>query len=326
MEAMKKNHKNYYIAIIFMLTFVFNDLIFDYLFSFNGSDIISFVFTLLASIIVFVWNRKLKKTTIKNEFDDVSKFIKSNFDNWQVLFSILDIICGLISILSGMAMLACVFKFAKIVYVPTKILVVTNKEKSLIKAISKGSLVWVLGRTTSKTNKGESKMKKIIKNIKNNPRTIIFGLICGGVFGCAADICAKQIIANIPLWLNILAVAFVSIIAFLGCCWIGWDKAKQYTLRTANKVLNDENYDKLYNFCQDLEAKQLEEDKAKKEQEAKEKQDAADRKKALKLAAEEEAKKVAEQEAKAEKERLLALAARIKAEDAAKVEQTKTEN
>lgn len=210
MEAMKKNHKSYYIAIIFMLTFVFNDLIFDYLFSFEGSDMISFVFTLLASIIVFVWNRKLKKSKIKGEFEDVTKFIKSNFDNWQVLFSILDIVCGIISILSGLAMVACIFKFTKIVYVPTKIIVVTNKEKSLIKAVSKGSLVWVLGRTTSKTNKGESKMKKIIKNIKNNPKTIIFGLICSGVFSYASYLFLNHVITkNIPLWLNIVAVALV---------------------------------------------------------------------------------------------------------------------
>lgn len=327
MEAVKKNNRNYYIALIFMLVFVFNDLIFDYLFSFDGSNIISFIFTLLASIIVFVWNKKLKKSKIKGEFEEISTFIKSNFDNWQVLFSVLDILCGLISIMSGFAMLACVFKFTKVIYVPTKILVVTNKEKSLIKAISKGSLIWTLGRTASKTKKGESKVKKVITNIKNNPKTIMFGLICSAVFGYASYLCMNNVISKtIPLWLNIAIIVLVAVVAFFGCCWIGWDKAKNYTLRTADKILNDENYDKLYKFCQDLETQQLETDKVAKELADKEKQDAIDRKKALKLAAAEEAKQVAEEEARAEKERLLALAAQIKAEEAAKTEDTKTEN
>lgn len=310
----KKKYKNYYIAAILMLVFIFNDLIFDYLFNFGTSDFISFLFTLGASIIVFIWNRKLKKSRITGEFENISKFIKSNFDNWQLIFSVLDIICGIISLLSGLSLLACIFKALKVFYIPVKMIVVTNKEKSLITAVSKASIVWVIGRTITKNKKGENKMKKIITNIKNNPKTIIFGFIAAFVFGVAAYSLVMTLWTAVWTWLLWTIVGVSSVIAFLGCCWIGWDKAGQFVLRTADKVLDDTRYNQLLELCDKLTVEQAaankvkSEDKVKAKEKAKAdkvaaKQNKIDRKEAKALAKRQEKQEAKEAELKAKADR-----------------------
>ena len=307
-SEVKKNHKDYYIAAILMLVFVFNDLIFDYLFTFDSSDFISFLFTLAASIIVFVWNKKLKSSKITGEFENISKFIKSNFDNWQVIFSVLDIVCGLICLCSSLSLLACVFKALKIVYIPTKIIVVTNKEKSLITAVSKASIVWVIGRTITKNKKGEEKkMKKVFTNIKNNPRTIIFGLIAAFVFGVAAHSLLTTFVPMTPVWLLWTIVGIFAVVAFIGCCWIGWDKAEQAVLRTAYKFLGAEKYSQLVAYCDKLKLEQAAENKVASENKVAEKEKA-------------KADKAAEKQKKLDEKEALALAKKKEKEEAKNAE------
>lgn len=307
-----ENHRSYYIASIFMFIFILNDLIFDYLFTFNGSDLVSFIFTLATSIIVFIWNRKLRTMRMAGDFEKVSKFIKSNFDNWQVIFSILDIICGIISLLAGISMIACVFKALKIFYVPAKIVSVTNKEKTIITTISKGSLMWTVGRTITQKNKykGENfSMKKLLENIKNNPKTIFYGFISGGIFGYSAYSLIEKYISTIADVYKYFIIGFVCILAFLGCCWIGWDKMGQYALRTANKTLSPELYNELLITLDNFNTMQKAQNKVIADDAKAERQKKSDEKKAIAL----EKKQRKEKEKQEENARIQKLVDDIKA-------------
>ena len=342
MDGVKTKNKGYYVALWLMLLFVFNDLIFDFLFNFNGSDLISFLFTLAASVIVFVWYGKLKRTKITGEFGEISTFIKSNFDNWQVIFSILDIVCGIISLLSGIAFFACIFKALKFVYIPVKIVVVTNKNKTLIKAVSKSSLIWTIGRTATKNNnKKDSKMKTILKNIKNNPRTLIFGAICAVVFGYGGYAACEQFIGTeASFWPKAIIMIGFGILAFIGCILVGWDTIRSAKLYSASKKLLPEKCEQLINVAETLieeqkgEVEKAEQDKiAKKVAKAEDKEALAIAKKAAKeqAIADKKAKKEAEKLAKEQEEaerktRLLARAEEIKAEMAAKAQETNKED
>ena len=168
----------YYLGILIMLLFVVGDLVFDFVLNFEGSDAVSFACTLVAAITVFYGSYSIKKNHITNEFERATAFIKSNFDNWQVTFSILDIVCGAISILSGIAFLSAIFKVVKVGYVPLKIAVVTNKGKSVVKAVAKVSLLWTSGRLLSECGdnnnikENDSMFKKIGNALKTTGQWI----------------------------------------------------------------------------------------------------------------------------------------------------------
>lgn len=159
---MKKN-LGLVVASILMLIFVASDLLFDFAFNFNASDYIAFGFTLASAIITFVATYKLKRQEILTTFDKTTAFVQSNFNNWQVVFSVLDIVCGLISILAGLVFIGGIFKVVKVVYLITKFIVVTNKTKTIFKSVSKFSLLWTAGRLFYKSQGGKMSTQKLSK-------------------------------------------------------------------------------------------------------------------------------------------------------------------
>lgn len=280
-----------------MVLFVVNDLVFDFLFNFNTSDYISFAFTLAASIITFVCTFKITKDKISAQADKMTTFIKSNFNKWQVIFSILDIVCGIISILSGLAFLAGIFKIVKFCYLPTKFIVVTNKSKTIIKTVTRTSLIWTAGRTMLRLKKMENKEVKSEKLSKIQIASIC-GAVAGVIFAIVSVFVPQIAIAGDYVYNILIATGVEGICAFAGTF-------KGYTKRTQEEI------DKIKN-------KQVE-----KQEKAIEKEALKEIKKAEKLAhqsqAEQEknaAKAEAEAKAKAEREK-------AEAEYRAKVEEAK---
>lgn len=170
---MQKSVK-YLIAIACLVLFVSCDLMFDYAFDFNGSDSISFGFTSISAILVFIFTGKLAQEQ-KGGYYKASKFIQSNFDKVQVTFSILDVICGLISICAGLTFLISV-KIIKLIYIPIKILVVLNKEKSILKPIAKFSLMWVFTRNV-RNSKGEEMAEEKTGVVETVQKTSFFAKV-----------------------------------------------------------------------------------------------------------------------------------------------------
>lgn len=317
----------YYIAIAVMCLFVVNDLVFDFLFDFEGSDAISFCCTLIAAIIVFYYTYKVKKDNVAGKFQDTAKFIQSNFDNWQVLFSILDIICGVISLLSGIAFLSCFFKIIKVGYVPVKITVVANKSKTTIKAISKFSNLWIAGRLLLASEKKEQNnegskdnmFKKIGEAISNFGKLIwankksIIGTCAAVASGVVTAIATHQdIISFLPtitvFGINImpyLAGLIIFGLTELGVTGKGFESIAGFFARVA---ATKEKKSAAKQLKETLKA----EAKAKKEAEIAEKKQAEEDKKALELLAKREAEIKAEEDKKAEEQRLLARALELK--------------
>ena len=230
----------YLIAIAFMLLFIFNDLLFDFAFTFNSSDTIAFLFTFLSAIIVFIATGKIKNDEVKKHYYKTSAFIKSNFDNAQVIFSILDIICGLISIFSSYFLLACTFKFVRIIYIPTKIMVVANKEKSLLKPITKFSFFWTSVRIIEK--KGG-----IMANFfKSNKQTLIFGSLISALCGVSVYF-ALPLFVTLAKWLVIVIAVACFFVVFALVFLVGHDTIESLALRLAKKVLPAEKYEQLIN-------------------------------------------------------------------------------
>lgn len=207
-----KNNLGMIIASVFMLLFVASDLLFDFAFNFNASDYIAFGFTLASAIITFVATYKLKRQEILATFDKTTAFVQSNFNNWQVVFSILDIVCGIISILSGLIIIGGVFKFVKVGYLITKFIVVTNKTKTLAKSVGKFSLLWTAGRILTKKQGGEMSTKKLSKT---QIATIIAAVI-GIVFAIVSVFVPQIAIAGDMIYNIGIATGIEAVAAFVG--------------------------------------------------------------------------------------------------------------
>ena len=233
--VVEKINLKYIIAIVLMLMFVFCDLLFDLALTFEASDLIAFIFTLLSAVIVFIYSRQVRHDEMVLKYSKITTFIKSNFDKWQVIFSILDIVCGLISILSTLY-LAYVFKIVRFVYVPVKMLVVMNKFKSEIKPIAKFSYFWLGMRLLNK--KGGRVMKNFLKS---NKETLIYGFLVSGL-------CAVTTYFSLPNFIavsNVVAIlisAGVFILVYALGFRIGFDTIESLALRDAKKNLNEQKY------------------------------------------------------------------------------------
>ena len=268
-----------------LLLFIFNDLLFDFVFSFGSSDIIAFIFTLLSAIIVFVFTGKRKRDEVKNHYYETSEFIRSNFDNAQVVFSVLDIICGVISIFSSYFLLSFAFKAVKIFYIPTKIVVVANKERSLLKPITKFSFFWTSMRLL------EKKGGIMAKFIKSNKQTLSFGLLVSA-FSAVATYFALPLFVSLANWLYLVIAAGCFIVVFALIFLVGHDTVESLALRLAKKVLPAEKYEEILKIYNDAVA----ELKANKEKEALVAKAKVEAEKRLKAEKKEEEAKAKEQE------------------------------
>lgn len=235
----KKINLRHIIAIIFMLLFIFNDLFFDYVLSFKESDFIAFIFTLLSATIVFIGTWKVKKDEGEKAYYKATRFIKSNFDNAQVIFSVLDIVCGLISLFSTYFFLSCTFKIVKIFYIPTKIVVVINKEKSLLKPITKFSFFWSAMRLITKQG------GVMVNFLKRNKWTLIIGTLISAFCGFGFYVGFPIFVPSIPHWALILASVGLALLVFGATFFLGNDTVKSFVFRTAKRVLPEEMYNQL---------------------------------------------------------------------------------
>lgn len=242
----------YIIAIVCLLLFISLDLVFDYAFTFETSDYISFIFTLLSAVIVFVCTGKLAS----DKYYTATAFIKSNFDKVQVIFSILDIVCGIISIIAGLTFLFAI-KIIKIIYVPVKLLDVANKLKSLFKPFAKFSLMWTATRNLE-IAKGEN--MKFNEFVKANKWTILIGAVLSLMIAASVYAIVPTLVA-IPLWVNILIAIVAFALAYLAAFFLGRDTLSGLALRMASKNLSEEKYEQLISLYNQLVAKEAEEEK-----------------------------------------------------------------
>lgn len=271
----------YLIASLFMLFFVVNDLVFDFLFNFETSDYIAFASTLIASIITFICTYQIIKGNITQKADKITAFIKGNFNGWQIVFSALDIVCGLISILSGVAFLGGVFKFIKIAYIPVKSIVVFNKSKTVIKDVSKFSLVWTVSRILTRNNKGEKVMEKK-KNFFawiNANKCTIGGIAVGAVtaFSGAGVIDISVLPALMVGAVNITPILYYFILGLLTIlCSFFPETVEKFVARVAQakadkeqKAINNEAKKEMKEEEKKANQTQAEQEKAKAKEEAK---------------------------------------------------------
>lgn len=251
MGAMSKSNKILYSILIgTALCFALIDLICG----FSGCPDVASLFSMLSALIIGIGAYKTRMLSINSGVDKSIGYIKKNFDKWNVILSILDVICSLVALLSGFAVVGVITGIG----LAGRIIVLIYKFRS-VSFIVIGFVIIYLFKRRNKS------MSKFLLNIKNNPRTLIFGVLSAGVFGFAGYYVANLVFASLVPWLAYPIAAIFGLAGFLLCCWIGWDNVKSIVFFQARKTLSPENYDKLVDTVAELENEQAEEQKAKAE-------------------------------------------------------------
>ena len=187
-----------------------------------------------------------------------------------IILSVLDVVCGIIAIFytsmivtSVLASIACgTIWSGRFIQ-----LVKTERLAKSLRVLSTASIAYIAVR-----KKRSEYMKKILQNIKNNPLTIIFAVIGGGVMAFVTYSLAQLYFITLPQWLYIIFAIVAAIITIALVFVLGWDTVKSAILRSAKKSLSDENYNKVVEMVGTLEAAQAEDAKAQAETVAKSKE------------------------------------------------------
>lgn len=188
-----------------------------------------------------------------------------------IILSVLDVLCGIVAIFytsmlatSIVASILCGTiwggRFIQ--------LVKTERLAKALKVMTTASLAYIAVR-----KKRSEYMKTILKNIKNNPLTIVFAIIGGAIMSFVTYTLAQLYFINLPQYLYFIFAAVAAIITMVIVVVLGWDTAKGAVLRSAKKHLSDEDYNKVVEMVGTLEkaaadakvaAKQAEESEAQK--------------------------------------------------------------
>ena len=96
-------------------------------------------------------------------------------------------------------------------------------------------------------------MKNFFKNIKNNPLTIIFAVLGGGIMAFVTYNLAQLYFISLPNYLYIIFAIIAAILTVVMVVILGWDTVKSAILRSARKNLSKDNYNKVVEFVGTLE-------------------------------------------------------------------------
>ena len=173
-----------------------------------------------------------------------------------IILSVLDVLCGIISIFyTSMIVTSVIASIICGTIWGGRFIQLIKAERlaKALKILSNASITYITVR-----KKRSEFMKKFFDNLKNNPLTIVFALIGGGVMGFAAYKLAQLYFVALPQWAYILIAIVAAVLTVVFVVLLGWDNLKSAILRSAKKTLSKDGYNTLVETVDALKAKEAE--------------------------------------------------------------------
>ena len=309
MEAVldRKNEsikKVLYVLIAFVVFFTTSDIVLG----FTNNLLFASICSIISGFLVFSGSFIKSKSKIESEIDRGVQFIKKNFDWCNIILSILDIICSVIALFTGIFFIGLIFRCAFAV----RLVVLCNKFKTVVRAIMIAAFVYLFKRRKDKKEKNTMENEIVVKSKKLSKTQIISIVIAvvGVAFGILSYFLPVIRIAGEQIYNYAMALGIESVAAIVGTL-------KGYSDRTQEEI------EKIKKKAEANKEKQAAA-KAKAEQAALEKVAKAELKAEEKAAAKAELEKVkAEREAKLAEEK--AEAEKAEADKKVKIEEIKAQ-
>ena len=217
----EKLTKFFYILIAIVIFFTTSDLAFGFV----GKSIPAALCSVLSALFVFVGYFAIKKANTEKNVENLTKFVKSNFDKWQIILSILDVICSTVSAFTSIIALGMFFRsiiFTKKLFTPAKIVTMSNKFKTVSQPLLIFCFAWVIFRIKNKIK--ENKMS----NIKLSLAQKIFILVAF-VLGIAYSIVSTVWLPQIAVFDDVFAQLATSLGGTAGVIFGAFLKGKEMT-------------------------------------------------------------------------------------------------
>lgn len=184
MEAKaEKNKKILYFIYLLLIFFITADLTANLINNF----VFAFIFSTICAFFTFYGNYKQKTLIIENNVDKSIEFIKKNFDKWNMLLSILDVICSLIALFTGILVIGIIFRCIIII----RIIIILNKFKTVFRVVLLANFIYLFKRKDT--------IKRRVKTMKISKTQIVAIIIA--ILGIAYGIIC-YFMPNISIWGN----------------------------------------------------------------------------------------------------------------------------
>lgn len=209
----KKFIKFLWILFAIMISFTTSDLICG----FTGNITLALIFSCLSGAVVVYGNLKTRKIELDENLDT----IKKSFNNSNIIFAVLDIICSIIALLTGIVFIGLIFRAIWAV----RITVIINKFRTVARILQVGSFAYLIKRRFY--------MKEFLKA---NKWSLIFGFLGFAIVGILAysGLAFALPIAFtvvLPLWANVLIASVLAILAFIIVFFLGHETKDGYAVR-----------------------------------------------------------------------------------------------
>lgn len=320
----KKDLSIYYVLIVLSIIFTICDL------AVTCSQLLvaSLIFSSITMIIGFIGKHKAKALNVEKGVDETIDFIKHNFNCSNTILSILDVLCCILALFTGIFIIAVISRSA----IALRFVIIVNKYRTVAFGIWSFAFIYLMKR--SNHNKMEEKnenkisffkkiaiaVKTFVKWIWANKKSLcgtIFAVFSGVVSAIVANADLIAELPQIPLFNFNLTAIIVGVLVFAGV-EVGVIGKGFETIKTFNERIALKKNEKAVAKSLKLELKA--------EKEA-EKQLAKDKADALALEKKIQAEKEAEKEKSDREIYLLKLAEKIHADEEyrAKIEAEKAE-
>lgn len=224
MESTKRlqvSNKLFYFMICLIIFFTTSDLACG----FTGKTITATICSVASAILVFVGYFMIKKANTEKNVESLTKFIKSNFDKWQIILSTLDVICSMVSVFTSVIAVGMFFRsviFAKILFTPAKVVTISNKFKTVTQPLLIFCFVWVFVRMRNKLK------EKKMSNIKLSLAQKIF-MVVAFIIGMAYALVSTIWLPQLAIFDDIFAQLATTIGGTAGVIFGAFLKGKEMT-------------------------------------------------------------------------------------------------
>ncbi len=179
----------YFMLIILAIMFV----TFDLIASSAGQLVMTLIFSSITLIITFIGSHKSKAIKIDKGIDTTIDFINSNFNNPSKIFSIIDVLCCIIALMTGVFYIAIISRVGIAISLAVKI----NKYRTVAFTIWAFVFGYLIKRREKMEEKKDGFIITILKWLWANKKSI-----CGTIFGVVAGV-ITAIVANADIILEL---------------------------------------------------------------------------------------------------------------------------
>lgn len=207
---MEKHHSNniMYALICVVVFFTTGDLIAN----FTDHLAIASVCSILSGLTVFIGANRLKVAQLDDSVTSGIEFIQKNFSKSSIVFSILDIICSLAALFTGIVIVGLIFRLTFAV----RVVVILNKFQTITRFLLMGSLIYLIRRSCLMS---ELKMTK--------EQWIVLGIFCAGaIYGIFSAIFPQIAIFVDPAMQALLCCGVESVVGAVGIFMKGANKTE----------------------------------------------------------------------------------------------------